>query len=40
MKEHVLDPARAAAALCGGRGGLTEAEWRRYVPEVPYRRTC
>jgi hypothetical protein len=41
LKEHVLDAGRAAAALCARYGrGLTEAEWRRYVPEVPYRRTC
>jgi WD40 repeat protein len=32
------DPARYACAATGR--GLTAAEWARYIPELPYRRTC
>ncbi|MBG0851189.1 WD40 repeat domain-containing protein [Streptomyces spinoverrucosus] len=36
-----MRPDRAADALCArAGGGLTEAEWRRYVPSVPYRDVC
>ncbi|MFI5684239.1 hypothetical protein [Streptomyces sp. NPDC051636] len=36
-----LKPRRAAATVCArARAGLTEAEWHRYLPSVPYRRTC
>jgi hypothetical protein len=37
----LLAPGRATAEVCGrAAGGLTEAEWRRYLPSVPYRATC
>ncbi|WP_330308651.1 MULTISPECIES: hypothetical protein [unclassified Streptomyces] len=37
----LLEPGRAAAEVCGrAAGGLTEDEWRRYLPSVPYRATC
>ncbi len=32
------DPARQACAITGG--GLTADEWSRYIPELPYQRTC
>jgi WD40 repeat protein len=32
------DPSRYACAAAGG--GLSPAEWPRYVPELPYRSTC
>jgi WD40 repeat protein len=32
------DPARYACAVTGR--GLTADEWARYIPEIPYRRTC
>ncbi|MER5908166.1 hypothetical protein ABT150_50585 [Streptomyces mirabilis] len=36
-----LTPDRAAADVCArAGGGATRAEWRRYLPDVPYRRTC
>ncbi|MEV5326476.1 serine/threonine-protein kinase [Nonomuraea sp. NPDC052634] len=36
-----LDEAEVTAAVCArAGGGLTEAEWARHIPEVPYRRTC
>ncbi|MEW2390142.1 hypothetical protein AB0933_17520 [Streptomyces venezuelae] len=32
---------RAADAVCArARGGLTRQEWRTYLPDFPYRRTC
>jgi WD40 repeat protein len=33
------DPAKTACAVTGGRG-LTAEEWARYIPELPYQRTC
>ncbi|MFF4134270.1 hypothetical protein ACFY1B_22540 [Streptomyces mirabilis] len=36
-----LTPDRAAGEVCvRAGGGATRAEWRRYLPDVPYRRTC
>ena len=36
-----LRPSRAATEVCArAGGGATEAEWRRYLPSVPYRDTC
>ncbi|EPH39712.1 putative WD repeat-containing protein [Streptomyces aurantiacus JA 4570] len=36
-----LAPGRAAAAACRrADGGLTRAEWRAYVPALPFRKTC
>ncbi|WP_328874912.1 hypothetical protein OHT76_35285 [Streptomyces sp. NBC_00287] len=36
-----LAPERAAAEVCArAAGGASEAEWRRYLPSVPYRVTC
>ncbi|MGW7407752.1 nSTAND1 domain-containing NTPase [Streptomyces sp. NPDC054833] len=36
-----LAPDRAAAEVCSrANGGATKAQWRRYLPSVPYRDTC
>jgi hypothetical protein len=36
-----LTPDRAAAEVCArAGGGATRAEWRRHLPDVPYRLTC
>ncbi|MEU6143732.1 hypothetical protein ABZ848_25710 [Streptomyces sp. NPDC047081] len=36
-----LQPGRAVAEVCErAEGGATTAEWRRYLPSVPYRDTC
>ncbi|WP_051300869.1 WD40 repeat domain-containing serine/threonine protein kinase [Actinomadura rifamycini] len=41
VRETSLDPADAVREICDRAGGdLTEAEWRRYVPDVPYRTVC
>nr|QIZ02073.1 WD40 repeat domain-containing protein [Streptomyces sp. S1D4-11] len=36
-----LTPQRAADDVCArAGGGATRTEWRRYLPDVPYRQTC
>jgi WD40 repeat protein len=36
-----LAPDRAATEVCAwAGGGATRAEWRRHLPDVPYRLTC
>lgn len=36
-----IDPDEVAARVCATAGaGLTEAEWHRYVPDLPFRRNC
>lgn len=40
-RRRPLAPERAAAQVCErAEGGATEAEWRRFLPSVPYRATC
>jgi hypothetical protein len=40
-RRGALAPDRAAAEVCSrANGGATKAEWRRYLPSVPYRGTC
>lgn len=41
VRSAQLAPDRAAAEVCArAEGGATRAEWRRQLPDVPYRRTC
>ncbi|SPL87469.1 High-affnity carbon uptake protein Hat/HatR [[Actinomadura] parvosata subsp. kistnae] len=40
LRRIIVDPGAAAAAICRQDGGLSPAEWRRHIPELPYRRTC
>lgn len=41
LRRRTLSPERWAAAVCArAAGGLTAAEWRTHLPDVPYRRTC
>ncbi|WP_369250316.1 hypothetical protein [Streptomyces sp. R41] len=41
LRSMQLAPGRAAAEVCArAGGGATRAEWSRYLPDVPYRRTC
>ncbi|MFD7864570.1 WD40 repeat domain-containing serine/threonine protein kinase [Streptomyces sp. NPDC059783] len=35
-----LEAAGLARRLCAVSGPLTEEEWKEYVPDVPYRKTC
>ncbi|MEU6781249.1 WD40 repeat domain-containing serine/threonine-protein kinase [Nonomuraea angiospora] len=38
---HVVEPAGVIRAICRRAGGsLTTAEWRAYVPDLPYRDSC
>ncbi|MFD6999324.1 hypothetical protein ACFWA5_24385 [Streptomyces mirabilis] len=41
LRSAQLTPDRAAGEVCvRAGGGATRAEWRRYLPDVPYRQTC
>ncbi|MGW1504215.1 WD40 repeat domain-containing protein [Streptomyces mirabilis] len=41
LRSAQLTPDSAAAEVCArAGGGATRAEWRRYLPDVPYRQTC
>ncbi|WP_176955249.1 serine/threonine-protein kinase [Sinosporangium album] len=41
LTSHIVDPARAARAVCErAGGGFSEADWQRHVPEAPYRDIC
>ncbi|MBT2677146.1 hypothetical protein J7E95_41475, partial [Streptomyces sp. ISL-14] len=41
LQRYAVDADRAAAAICErAGGGLTEAQWRTYVPDAPYREIC
>jgi len=37
---YPLAPAALVHALCTESGPLTEAEWKTYIPDVPYRHDC
>ncbi|MET8981480.1 hypothetical protein ABZX85_38380 [Streptomyces sp. NPDC004539] len=41
LQRYTVDAERAAAAVCERAGGsLSEARWRTYVPDTPYREVC
>ncbi|MEU2339407.1 WD40 repeat domain-containing protein [Streptomyces sp. NPDC013172] len=41
VQAYAVGPAQVAARLCARADGtLTAAQWRRYLPDVPYRRVC
>lgn len=41
LRDISVDPARTAATVCSRAGrALTQAEWREYLPGVPYRKIC
>ncbi|MEU3607837.1 hypothetical protein AB0E83_20665 [Streptomyces sp. NPDC035033] len=41
VQTYDIDPARAVTEVCRRAGGpLSPAEWRTYLPGVPYRRVC
>ncbi|WP_070197026.1 WD40 repeat domain-containing serine/threonine protein kinase [Streptomyces oceani] len=37
---HPLEPERLIRDLCAESGPLTEKEWEKHIPDVPYRKTC
>ncbi|KAB8180395.1 WD40 repeat domain-containing serine/threonine protein kinase [Microbispora catharanthi] len=41
LRRYTIDPERAAAEVCARAGGaLGDDDWRRLVPEAPYRKVC
>ncbi|MEU7882390.1 WD40 repeat domain-containing serine/threonine-protein kinase [Microbispora bryophytorum] len=41
LRRYTMDPQRAAAEVCArAGGGLGDDDWRRLVPEAPYRKVC
>ena len=42
LQRYTIEPSKAVASVCAraGAAGLTRAQWRTYVPDVPYRRVC
>ncbi|NUP24939.1 MAG: helix-turn-helix domain-containing protein [Streptomyces sp.] len=41
LQRFPVDPDRAVRAICArAGGGLTEAQWRSYVPDAPYENVC
>ncbi|MEU4064115.1 hypothetical protein AB0F25_17070 [Streptomyces wedmorensis] len=41
VQTYDIDPARAVTEVCRRAGGtLSPAEWRTYLPGIPYRKVC
>ncbi|MER6176306.1 hypothetical protein [Streptosporangium sp. NPDC001681] len=40
LRTHLIGVARIKQALCQEIGPLNPGDWKRYVPDVPYRRSC
>ncbi|MFD8379725.1 hypothetical protein ACFV2X_14475 [Streptomyces sp. NPDC059679] len=41
LQKIAVDPGRVTAAVCErAGGGLHRADWKTYIPEVPYRKVC
>ncbi|WP_161602737.1 WD40 repeat domain-containing serine/threonine protein kinase [Thermomonospora catenispora] len=40
IRTSPVSPQRVRAALCEKAGEITEQEWKRYMPQVPFRRVC
>ncbi|MFH9075793.1 helix-turn-helix domain-containing protein [Streptomyces alboflavus] len=41
LRSYTIDALRAHQSLCTrAGGGLSRADWRKYIPEVPYRDVC
>ncbi|MEU5024389.1 nSTAND1 domain-containing NTPase [Streptomyces milbemycinicus] len=41
LQKFAVDPERVTAAVCErAGGGLHRADWKTYIPEVPYRKVC
>ncbi|MEV4398233.1 hypothetical protein [Nonomuraea sp. NPDC049607] len=40
LRTHLIAPDKIKAALCAQSGPLSEADWKTFIPEIPYRRTC
>ncbi|MGW2155799.1 hypothetical protein [Nonomuraea sp. NPDC001699] len=40
LRTHLIAPDKIKSALCAQSGPLSEADWKIFIPEIPYRRTC
>lgn len=40
LRTHLIGAARIMRILCAEVGPLGPADWERYIPDLPYRRTC
>lgn len=40
FRSYTVSPSQLVRQLCTMSGGLTEEEWKTYIPTVPYRKTC
>ncbi|MET7339620.1 WD40 repeat domain-containing serine/threonine-protein kinase [Nonomuraea sp. NPDC005650] len=40
LRTHLIGSAQIRKALCRDVGSLPPDEWKTYIPELPYRRTC
>ncbi|WP_063728040.1 helix-turn-helix domain-containing protein [Streptomyces sp. RTd22] len=41
LQRYAVDPPRAVSAVCRrAGGGLSRADWKTYLPEIPYRDIC
>ncbi|WP_217208065.1 hypothetical protein [Streptomyces sp. AC550_RSS872] len=41
LQKYALAPARLIEQACDrAGGGLSQADWKTYLPDLPYRRTC
>lgn len=41
VRTHQVTPARLAESVCARAGsGLSRSDWRTYLPDLPYRKTC
>lgn len=41
VRTHEVAPARLAESVCTRAGtGLSRSDWRTYLPDLPYRKTC
>jgi hypothetical protein len=38
--ERVVNPGSQKSACTFARRNLSQAEWRKYLPDEPYRKTC
>jgi hypothetical protein len=40
-RAYPISPRSVAASVCARAGrGLSRADWKKYIPDVPYRQTC
>ncbi|MEU0479319.1 protein kinase [Streptosporangium sp. NPDC006013] len=40
LRTHLIAPDKIKTVLCAQAGPLSEADWKRHIPELPYRKTC